>query len=269
MCSTRKNHWSINPSTEMASDKVREQQVPMESVYPMTITSDYTFIKTNFSYLFFSHIAYTLFYLVLGIVYFRIIGTHKIKGGKNLKPLRKKGFITVANHCHIFDTVLTGVSVWPRRPWYASVQRNFEAPYFRKMFRILRGFPIPNGVTGLRWIVKPVVDAVHSGTIVHLFPEEELWHLYQGIDYFQRGAFYLAHQAGCPVVPVVHMFTTRKFFGRELSKNVLNITTVIGEPIYPRKPKEEGKGIDMDSVQEMCDQAQEWMRKQVEGFHRN
>ena len=146
----------------------------MESVYPMKITSDYTFIKTNTSYLFFSHIAYTLFHLVLGIGFFKIIGTHKVSGKENLKPLKKQGFITVANHCHIFDTVLTGLAVLPRRPWYASVQRNFEAPYFRKMFRILRGFPIPDGALGLRRILKPVVTAVHKGTIVHFFPEEEL-----------------------------------------------------------------------------------------------
>lgn len=251
----------------MASDKVREQQVPMESVYPITITSDYKFIRTDFGYLFFSHIAYFLFYVVLGIGYFRILNTQKVAGRKNLKSLKKKGFITVANHCHIFDTVLTGMAVWPRRPWFASVQRNFEAPYYRKMFRILRGFPIPDGVTGLRRIIKPVTRTVNRGTIVHFFPEEELWHLYQGIDYFQRGAFYLAHHANCPVVPMVHLFTPRKFFGKERSKNILNITTVIGEPIYPRVPKEEGKGVDMDSVQEMTDKAQAWMRKQVEEYH--
>jgi len=247
----------------MANNQVRKQQVPMESVYPITIPSDYTYIKTNFSYLFFSHIAYTVFYSILGIGFFRIVGTHKIQGRENLKPLKKQGFISVANHCHLFDTVLAGAAMMPRRPWYASVQRNFEAPYYRKMFRILRGFPIPEGVFGLRKVLNPVVTAIKQGKIIHLFPEEELWHLYQEIDYFQRGAFYLAHHANCPVLPHVHLFKPRTFFGKKISDNILDIKTIIGEPIYPRVPWKEGESVDLESVQEMCDQAQNWMRKMV------
>jgi 1-acyl-sn-glycerol-3-phosphate acyltransferase len=251
----------------MKSKNVRQQQVPMESVYPINITSGYRFMRSDYFFLFFSHIAYTMFHLVLGIGFFRIIGKQKVYGQEHLIPLKRKGFITVANHCHLFDTVLTGMAVLPRRPWYASVQRNFEAPYYRKMFRILRGFPIPDGVFGLRKILKPVVDSVNQGKIVHFFPEEELWHLYQDIDYFQKGAFYLAHHANCPVVPIVHLFKPRTFFGRKISGGILTIKTVIGEPIYPRVPVENDKNTDLDSVQEMCDQAQQWMIAMVADFH--
>ena len=251
----------------MKSVQVRQQQVPMESVYPIKIGADYVYMRTDKFFLFFSHIAYTLFHWFLGIGFFRILGRQKTYGRENLVPLKKKGFISVANHCHIFDTVLTGLALLPRRPWYASVQRNFEAPYFRKMFRILRGFPIPDGPMGLRKIMKPVMKVVGEGKIVHLFPEEELWHLYQDIDHFQKGAFYLAHHANCPVLPVVHMFRPRKFFGRVISKNILSIKTVIGEPIYPRVYTKEGDSADRESVHEMCDKAQKWMKGMLDDYH--
>ncbi|NOX84342.1 MAG: 1-acyl-sn-glycerol-3-phosphate acyltransferase [Chlorobi bacterium] len=253
----------------MKSDRVREQQVPMKSVYPITIPPDYTFIRTDFFYSFFAEIAYIAFGLVLGVGFLKIICRHKTYGRKNLKPLKKQGFITVANHCHLFDTVMTGMALLPRKAWYASVQRNFEAPYYRKMFRILQGFPIPDGVFGLRQILNPVVTAIKQGKIVHFFPEEELWHLYQGIDHFQKGAFYLAHQANCPVVPMVHLFKPRTFFGRTISKNILTIKTVIGEPIYPEVPMKDGERVNLESVQKMTDRAQEWMKTQMEEYHQN
>jgi len=253
----------------MTKNQVRKQQIPMESVYPITIPPDYPFIKTNFTYLFFSHILYSIFHLFLGIGFFQIICRFRVKGRENLKPLKKKGFISVANHCHLFDTVLTGITVLPRRPWYASVQRNFEAPYYRKMFRNARGFPIPDGLMGIRKIVEPVTTAIKQGQIIHFFPEQELWHLTQQIDHFQRGAFYLAHQANCPVLPMVHLFKPRTFFGKKISDNILNITTIIGKPIYPRVPFKESERVDMKSVQEMTDQAQAWMREKMAEYHQD
>jgi len=243
----------------MSKDQLRQQQVPMPSVYPIDLASDFPFIRFDWWYLFFSHIAYSLFYLVLGFGFFRILCGQCIKGKKHLRTLKGTGFISVANHCHLFDTVMTAVAVNPRRPWFASVQRNFEAPYFRKMFRILRGFPIPYKKMGLKMILPAVLTAIRKKKIVHFFPEEELWHLCQQIDYFQKGAFYLAHHANCPVLPMVHLFKPRTIFGRMLSPELIKVTTVIGEPLYPDTPYHPGKGIDKNSVERMCGKAQQWM----------
>ena len=253
---------------QMKKVKVRQQQVPMKVVYPMTIPPDYQFIRTDLLYKIYSSITYSFFAVFLGIGYFNILCRHRIYGKNHLKLLKRKGFITVANHCHIFDTVLTGLALKPRSAWYASVQRNFEAPYYRKMFRMLKGFPIPDGLLGIHQIIKPVVDAVHDGKIIHFFPEAELWHLYQGIDYFQRGAFYLAHHANCPVVPMVHLFKPRTFFGKQISKNFLTIKTVIGEPVYPLNPVEKhGNSVDLKSVQRMTLTIKEWMTQEMKKYH--
>ena len=251
----------------MKTGEVREQQVPMESVYPINIGPDYVFIRTDWFYKVYSAIAYSFFVVVVGGVLFGIIGRHRICGRDKIRSMKKKGFITVANHCHIFDTIMTAKVFYPRLAWFASVQRNFEAPFYRKLFPMLRAFPIPDGALGLRRIIKPVVEAVGRGKIVHLFPEAELWHLYQGIDHFQRGAFYLAHIANCPVVPMVHLFKPRRLFGKVISKNILNIKTVVGDPLYPEVPTKEGEKVDLDSVTKMSDTIQQWMKNEMAKYH--
>jgi len=251
----------------MKKGEVREQQVPMPSVYPLKIGPDYVYIRTDRFFMFYSALACFLFAVLIGGLFFGVIGRHRIYGRKKVRALKKKGFITVANHCHIFDTILTGKVFYPRLARYASVQRNFEAPFYRKLFPMLRGFPIPDGVMGIRRITRPVVEAVKRGEIIHFFPEAELWHLYQGIDYFQRGSFYLAHVANCPVVPMVHLFRPRKFFGKVISKNILTITTVVGDPVYPDVPTKEGESTDMASVDRMRDKIQRWMKEEMEKYH--
>ncbi len=249
------------------NNKVREQQIPMESVYPLEIGPDYVFIRNDLLFRAYSSFAVFLFAVFLGGIFFSIIGRHRIRGRKKLRSLKKKGFITVANHCHLFDTVLTGKVFYPRLARYASVQRNFEAPFYRKLFPSLRGFPIPDGVMGIRRITPAVLEALERGEIVHFFPEAELWHLYQGIDHFQRGSFYLAHLAHCPVVPIIHLFRPRKFFGREISKNILDITTIVGDPVYPRVPTPKGERPDLASVTEMTETVRQWMKTEMERYH--
>lgn len=251
----------------MKKHEVREQQVPMEAVYPITIGSNYKFIRTDWFFKFYSSVVYVFFVVFVAWFFFGIIGRHRIYGRKKIRPLKKKGFITVANHCHILDTVITGSVLFPRKAWYASVQRNFEAPVYRKLFPALQGFPIPDGVLGLRRIIKPVVKAIKNGKIVHFFPEAELWHLYQGVDYFQSGSFYLAHKANCPVVPIVHLFKPRTFFGKQISKNILSIKSIVGDPVYPDSSTKKDNKVDLDSVRRMNDSIQQWMKNEMSKYH--
>ena len=240
----------------MRRKEIRKQRTFVNSTLPIDIDENYVFIRNDFIFLLCSKFVFFCA-LFFGRIFFRLIGTHKILGRNRVKDLNTRGFITIANHCHYLDGVLTSSTLGPRTIWFPSVQRNFETPYIRKFLRIIKGFPIPSNPFGLMQIMKPSIEAINRGDVIHFFPEEELWHLHQGIENFQYGAFYMAHEANCPIVPIVHLFKPRTFLGNKISNEILSITSVIGQPIYPSNNKT------IESVKIMIDQAHDWMQNEM------
>ena len=66
----------------------------------------------------------------------------------------------------------------------------------------------------------------------------------------------------------MHLFKPRTLFGRKIFDNILKIKTIIGEPIYPDVPVQEGKSVSLESVQKMSDSAQSWMKEKVAEFYK-
>lgn len=239
--------------------KIRKQQTYLETRYPIKIDNDYRFIREDLGYLLLSKLVY-FFVIIFGRCFFKIIGTHNVIGKGNVKKIHDIGFISISNHCHFLDSVLNATSIGYRTIWFSSMQRNFETPYIRHILRILKGFPIPNNPFGLMQILKPVVMTIKKGNVVHFYPESEMWHMHLGIGNFQQGSFYLAHRANCPVLPIIHLFKPRTFFGIIISKNILNVKSIIGEPIYADSPCiNDNDYVNTESVKVMAEKAQNWM----------
>ncbi len=190
----------------------------------------------------------------------------RVEGRSNKKILRKKGCITISNHCHYLDAVFASYALFPMRLYVTVAQQNYEVPYVRRVLRFVRAFPIPATPMGFKMITKPIGEALERGHHVHFLPEGELVHLSQTIHRFRLGAFYQSYLHQTPIVPMVYVMKRRRFFGKEIRPNWIKMKLVIGDPIFPPKLNGE-KGFPKEALAEMSENAASWMEETISNHH--
>jgi 1-acyl-sn-glycerol-3-phosphate acyltransferase len=190
----------------------------------------------------------------------------RVRGRKNKKILRKRGCITISNHCHYFDTVFAALSVFPNRLYVSVAQRNFEVPIIRRILRIVRAFPIPSRPLGFKMIEKPVGEALRRGHHVHFLPEGDLVFLSQQIYRFKFGAFYLAYIHQAPILPMVYALKKRIRKGKATDSVRPLICQIFGEPIFPPPLRPDG-AFPKEELDVMMVQAAGWMEDTLARYH--
>jgi len=242
----------------------KEQLIQVNNVHKIDFSKPFTFIYFSWWFELLTVIPFLVAYIL--VLFVAIFFGFRVEGKKNLKPFRKKGCITISNHCHYFDTVFMHFTILPRHIHCSVAQRNFEVPYARRLLRILGAFPIPKGPKGFEMVSGPVGEALKRGHKVHFLPEGNLVMYSQTIHKFKSGAFRLAYIHQVPILPFVYIIKRRKLFGKEMGPAWIKFTQVIGEPIYPPKlidkdtfPKEE--------IDAMSEKAATWMEETIAKHH--
>ena len=255
--------------------KIRPE-IPKEKIIPVNNSKKIDFNKPfKFIYMDWWYNALTFIPIVLVhiITFFvaLLLGL-RVKGWKNLQIMNKQGCIVVSNHCHFFDTVFANVIVSPRIMHTSVAQRNFEVPIARRILRIIRCFPIPANNKGLDTITGPVGKALKRKHHIMFLPEGELVLMSQTIHRFRMGAFVLSYRHQAPIVPMVYVIKPRKFMKAFMTKHLgklwwLNMTLVIGEPIFPPRPEKDGVAP-TEKIEAMAEKAASWMEDTIALYHR-
>ena len=189
------------------------------------ITKRTRIINFTIPFVFLSNLLRILAIPLLFIINRAFLGL-KIKGIKNLKSLRRRGAITVANHVHNMDATFVSIGTFPRNMNFSSLKSNFEIPVVRWIVRILGGFPIPENTAGMMKFTKDIGKALKKGRLIHFYPEAALWPYHKKLRPFKNGAFRFAVQFDAPVLPSIIVFKERK-----LRKHAARL--IILEPIEP------------------------------------
>lgn len=196
-------------------------------------------IDENFPFvcrkLWFRFVSWLLGSLVMPILllYNRLFNGFRIEGRHNLRMARG-GAITVANHVHVMDATMLALTLFPRRPYFTTLQRNLEIPVISWLIRMLGGVPIPENARAIMAFMAALREQLAQGRLVHFYPETALWPYYDKLRPFKNGAFRLAVEGEVPVIPMVFKFREPTGLYKLWKRKPLT-TLVVGEPIYPAK----------------------------------
>lgn len=207
-----------------------EQIFHMWEPLDFKIRDDYEFVKKDFLFNTVSDILCILIYPILWIIN-KIMFGFRIEGKENLEKVNG-GKITISNHIHPMDCTMNGLIAFPERLYFLSLRTNFNIPIIRYLIRILYAIPIPEEKSKKEKFFSQIKDAIKQGKTIHIYPEGALWPYCEKIRKFKKGAFKLAAEANCPIVPIVYKFEEPSGIFK-LYKNKKCIYAKILDPIYP------------------------------------
>lgn len=246
------------------SEIPKEKIIKVNNCKKIDFNKPFTFIYFTWWFEVLSFSAFSLCYIIC--LFCAVFYGFRVYGRKNLRILRKRGCITISNHCHYFDTFFANFVLFPRHLYTSVVQRNFEVPKIRRLLRILRAFPIPSK-NGLEMIQPTIKEVLRRKRHIHILPEGNLDLMGQTIHRFRSGAFVLACLNQVPIVPMVFVLRRRTFFGKQMSPSRIKITMVVGTPIVPPKLQDDGT-VPMNAIEEIMSSAADWMEKTITEYHR-
>ena len=173
----------------------------------------------------------------------------KIRGRKNLKSLKGKGFVSVSNHVHPMDCTFVNLAMFPKRLYYMTLASNFKIPVIRWIIRILGALPLTDKISSRKELMSAMEEALEYGSAVHIYPEGILRPYYPFLRKCKSGAFHLAYTSGKPLVPMVMTYRKPRGIYRLKRKPCISLTVL--EPIYPDKTAP--KSDEVSRLQELCE----------------
>ena len=196
------------------------------------IKENYNYISNNLIFNIASDMLCAIIAPILWVLN-KVLFGFRIEGKENLKKVTN-GKITVSNHIHPMDCTMNGLVNFPERTYYPTLSSNFQIPFIRHLIRILYAIPIPKEQTQKERFFEQLELAINQGKTVHMYPEGALWPYYEGIREFKKGAFKMAVDTNCPIIPIIYKFEEPKGIFK-LYKNKKCIYAKILEPVFPNQ----------------------------------
>lgn len=156
----------------------------------------------------------------------------RVKGRKNLRPLKGRGAISVCSHTHMLDTLMVKQALGVFRTFHTGSYYLLKRGFLGRLFKAGGFIPVSMKIRDIKNLQDAVGRLVDAGKIVNFYPEHALWPRYEKVRPFQAGAFRYAVKFGVPVVPlfIEYRQTPLRRFFRMKKKAIVHILPALYPP---------------------------------------
>lgn len=221
-------------------EKTDEQVVHMWEPLNFEIKDSYKYISDN---KIFNAVSDLLFIIITPILWIlnKVMFGFEVQGKENIRKVAG-GKITISNHIHYMDCTMNGLINFPERTYFPTLASNFKIPVIRHLIRLLYAIPIPKKQRHKEKFYNQIKKALKDGKIIHMYPEASLWPYYEKIRPFKKGAFKIAVETNCPIVPILYRFEEPDgIFALYKRKKCIHAKVL--PPVYPNTELEKNERI--------------------------
>ncbi|MGI5842304.1 MAG: lysophospholipid acyltransferase family protein [Christensenellales bacterium] len=215
------------------NDESNDDFFPTKTSLSVTVDGNYNYLPKSALFKVFSFVFNFVFALPLLFIANTLVFGVSVKGRKNIKELKQKGFFVYANHTSFQDAWLTPIFVAPFRKNYIIVNKNaIQIPVVASLVKAGGALPVPDTIGAFKNLNQAINEiVVNKKQIVTIFPEAHIWPYYTKVRPFPQTSFKFAAKANAPVVPVAVCYERRAILG---NKRKPKTTVYIGRPVYPK-----------------------------------
>ena len=227
------NNENVAELDDLEIQDENEHIIKLWEPLDFNIDEKYNFVSKGVIFSILSNFVYYIVAYPILKVLTKVVYDLEIEGKEHLRDI-KESVITVSNHVLFLDCAMVGLAYGFKKVYFTTREGSFKIPGVRKLIKLLRAIPIPEGIKNKEYFLNAIDDILRSGKSVHLYPEASLIPYHSKIRHFKNGAFNIAIKNNKKIVPIVITFREPRGI-RKLFKYKKDVTLTIVEPIEPPK----------------------------------
>lgn len=214
------------------NDELNDDFVKAKTNLDVTIDENYEYLINGYLRKFLSFLIYHFIAFPLLFLEGKIFRGIKVVGKKNLKSVKKNGYIMYCNHTDYKDAYLGHVFISHPKRTYIIANKDAVSIYFiRRLVKDLGALPVPETLQAYKNFNQAISKVLKDKKCIMIYPEAHIWPYYTKIRPFPVTSFRYCASNNVPCVPVAMTYQKRKGLFMKYKKP--RQVVYIGKPMFP------------------------------------